>query len=89
MNDVSILKSDVFFFVATVSVTFITIVILTILFYVVSIVRTIRAFVKTAKTGADVVVEGLHEAKTAMNKEGFASSTVINIFKKLYQKRKK
>ncbi len=89
MNDPSILKSDIFFFVATVSVTFITVIVLAGFLYVLSILQTIRGILKTARTGTEAVVEGLHEAKSAMHKEGFAADTVVNIFKKLYRRRNK
>lgn len=84
----SLLKSDVFFFVATIALILITLLMTVGLLYILSILRTIREISKAAKVGAEAVVESLQEVK---NNFSSASSTAFftSLFKKFYSKKKK
>jgi hypothetical protein len=55
------------------------------LFYVLSILRTIKKIGRTAQTGAETVVGGIQEAKAEFSKDGYVPETLIGIFKRLYK----
>ncbi len=88
MHD-TLLKADIFFFVATLSVVVLTLLLVIGLVYVVSILRSIKHISRTAEAGTETVVAGLAEAKAEMSREGYVPETLINIFKRLYTKSKK
>ena len=87
--DDSLLKSDVFFFVATIGFIIIALLLAAGLLYVLSILKTIRAITKTAKEGTETVVEGIKEAKDSIKSGDFSASFFTHLFKKLYKKKKK
>ena len=88
MNE-SLLKSDVFFFVATLGFIVLTVLLAVGLMYILSILKTIRQISKTAKEGTDTIVEGIHEAKDSIKKGGFGTSFLGHIFKEIYKRHKK
>lgn len=87
MND-SLLKSDIFFFVSTLSVVALTVLMLIGLIYVVSILKTIKRISRTAQTGAETIVEGIQEAKKEVDKNGFVPTAITKIFSGIYKKSK-
>lgn len=86
MSD-SFIKADIFFFVATIGLVALTLLLMVGLLYIVSILRTIRQISKTAQAGTETIVAGLQEAKAAVSKEGFVPATLFSIFRKLYTKK--
>lgn len=88
MNE-SFIKADIFFFVATIGLVLLTILLIVGLVYIVSILRTIKRISKTAQVGTETIVEGIQEAKAKVNEEGFVPDTIFSVFKKLYHKKGK
>lgn len=87
--DNSLIKADIFFFVSTIALAILSLLLMIGMLYVLSILRTIKQISRTAKTGAETVVEGIQEAKTEFQRDGFVPETLFSIFKKLYQKKPK
>lgn len=85
----SIMKSEIFFFVATVGFVVVTVLLIAGLFYVLSILKTIRQIANVAKEGTDTVVEGIKEAKESIQNGDFSTSFFTHLFRKLYKKKKK
>lgn len=88
MSD-SLIKADIFFFVATIGLVLLTLLLIVGLVYIVSILRTIRRISKTAQAGTETIVAGIQEAKASVSKDGFVPDTLLSIFKKLYTKQAK
>lgn len=85
MNE-SLIKADVFFFVATISLVVLTFLLMVGLIYVVSILRTIKKISRAAQAGTESVVEGIAEAKSELSKSGYVPEAIYSIFKRLYSK---
>ena len=81
------LKSDTFFFISSLGFIIVTVLVVIGIIYVLQILKTIKQISKTAKEGTETIVEGIHEAKASVSKDGFVPKTVISIFKDLYKKR--
>ncbi|MBL8031358.1 MAG: hypothetical protein JNK33_03480 [Candidatus Doudnabacteria bacterium] len=88
MSD-SLIKADIFFFVATIGLALLTLLLVVGLVYIVSILRTIRRISKTAQAGTETIVAGIQEAKATVSKDGFVPETLFSIFRKLYTKQAK
>jgi hypothetical protein len=86
--DNSFLKADIFFFVTTLAVVAVTLILVVGLIYVVSILRTIKKISRTAQTGAETIVEGIQDAKNEIDKNGFVPSAISKIFTSLYKQTK-
>jgi competence protein ComGC len=87
--DQSLLKADIFFFVSTIAVVVLTVLLIIGMVYILGILRTIKQISRTAKTGAETIVEGIEEAKDEMRKDDYVPSAVVDIFKKLFNKSNK
>lgn len=87
--DNSILKSDIFFFVATIVTAVVGTLIAVGIFYVLRILHLVKSIAQKAEKGASTVVEGLSEAKTAMQEDGYIVSNLFDIFKKVALHKKK
>lgn len=87
MND-SLLKSDIFFFVATVALVIITILLAAGLLYILTILKTIKKISRTAQAGTETIVESITEAKDSLKRDGLASPFFTKVFRKFYKKRK-
>lgn len=85
MNE-SLLKSDIFFFVSTIAVVVLTILLTIGMVYVVGILRTIKQISRSAKVGTETIVEGIAEAKEEMHKGGYVPGAVLDIFSRLRSK---
>ncbi|MBP9686591.1 MAG: hypothetical protein KBD66_02210 [Candidatus Doudnabacteria bacterium] len=79
----SLLKADIFFFVATIAVATLTLLLIIGMLYILSILKTIKQISKTAQLGTATIVEGIQEAKATVSKEGFVPDAIFGIFKKL------
>ena len=87
--DNSILKSDIFFFVTTVVTAVVGALLVIGLFYVLRILHIVKNITKKAEAGANTVVEGLSEAKSAMQEDGYIIANLFEIFKKVATHKKK
>ncbi len=79
----SLLKADIFFFVATIAVATLTLLLVVGMLYILSILKTIKQISKTAQAGTAAILEGIEEAKATVSKEGFVPDALFGIFKKL------
>lgn len=87
--DQTLLKADIFFFVSTLAVVVLTLLLLVGLIYVISILKTIKKISRTAQTGAETIVEGIQEAKKEVDKNGFVPTAIGKIFSGIYKKSKR
>lgn len=75
MNDV--LQSDIFFFISSVSVVFITLLMIVAMIYIISILRDIRSFFKTIRTGADALSEDISQVREKLNSKGIWTGMLL------------
>jgi sensor domain CHASE-containing protein len=75
----SVLQSDIFFFISSVSVIFITILIMVALFYVISILKSIHALTTSIKEGAQAVSEDLSQIRSKLSDKGVWMGLVMSI----------
>ena len=87
MND--ILKQDVFFFVTTIAVGILTIVLIVGIFYVIKILRDVKFITKKAKAGAEIISEDLSVMKEKVKKHGPKAAFLFSFFKNVYNKKTK
>jgi hypothetical protein len=79
--DSSILKSEVFFFVATVALVLITFFLAVGLIYILTILHTLKQIVKNVKTGTDMAVSGAGELRDSLKNGSFKFATLWKLFK--------
>jgi hypothetical protein len=77
MNNV--LQSDVFFFISSVSVVFITILLIVALAYVISILKDIRGFLNTIRTGTDALAEDVAQVREKLNSKGIWTGILLSL----------
>lgn len=87
--ETSLLKSDIFFFVTTIVVLVVGALLTVGILYIVSILKIIKSIIEKAKYGADVVVDGIEEAKNNMKEEGYVLGSLLDIFKRVAGQKKK
>lgn len=75
MNNV--LQSDIFFFISSVSVVFITLLMIVAMIYIISILRDIRSFFKTIRTGADALSEDISQVREKLNSKGIWTGMLL------------
>ena len=66
----SILKSDIFFFVATIALVIVSLVFLVVLAYIIRIARNIRDISEIAKREMNLLSEDLNDLRTKVKNEG-------------------
>lgn len=87
MNE-SLLKSDIFFVISALGFVVIAVLIVWAFIYILQILRTIKEISKSAKEGADSIVESINETKNTIHRDGILP-LLTSIFTKLYKKNKK
>ncbi|MCK5095856.1 MAG: hypothetical protein KAR24_00720 [Candidatus Pacebacteria bacterium] len=75
----SVLQSDVFFFISSVSVVFITVVFLIAIMYVIKILRDIHGFLATIRKGTETLSEDLSEVRMKLNDKGVWTGFILSI----------
>ena len=77
MNNV--LQSDVFFFISSVSVVFISIVLLIAIMYVIKILRDIHGFLLAIRKGTDALSDDLSQVRMKLNDKGVWTGFILSI----------
>lgn len=84
----SFVKMDVFFFVTTISVVVLTILLAVLIIYIIKIFSDVKYISKKAKTEADLVAEDLRELRANVKDKGAKLKYFVDFFKNLGKKRK-
>jgi hypothetical protein len=74
MNEV--LLTNIFFIITGSAILFCTVVLCIALFYVITVVRTIKRIVDTIEAGAEVIVEDMQHMRTFFSQNGFVARLV-------------
>ena len=75
----SILQSDVFFFITSVSVIFITVAILIALIYVIKILKDVSGFFKAIHSGTEALSEDLSLVRVKLHEKGIMSGLILSL----------
>ena len=75
----SILQSDIFFFISSMSVVFITIAILIALIYIIKILSDVRGFFKAIRLGTDALSEELSEVCAKLRDKGILTGLLLSL----------
>jgi predicted Holliday junction resolvase-like endonuclease len=75
--DTSFLKSDIFFFVTTVAVVFLTIILAVLMIYVITIMRTIKSIARIAQSQAEVISEDIDDLRTEVKTRGASLKSLL------------
>ena len=85
-----VLQTNVFFFITSVAVVAVTILIGVALFYLVSILRNVRDISDKLKKGSDVLGKDLSEFRTVVKRDGVKARNIVEFFMdRLKTKRKR
>lgn len=85
--ETSILKSEVFFFVATVALVLITFFLAVGLIYILTILHTLRQIIKNVKTGTDMAVSGAGDLRDSIKNGSFKFATLWKLYKNIKRKK--
>lgn len=75
----SFLQSEIFFFISSVSVVFITIGILVLLIVAINILRDIRKFFHTIQQGTEALAEDIGEVRAKLSDKGVWTGFILSI----------
>lgn len=84
----SVVKSDMFFFVTTIAVIVLTLVLVVALTYVIRIASDIKYIAKRAKQETDEIADDLKSARVALKEKGKTIGTILSSLWFLRSKRK-
>lgn len=84
----SIAKSDIFFFVTTISVIVVTLVLVVALAYIIRIASDLKHIAGRAKQETDEIADDLKSARIALKEKGKTFATVLSTLWFLRKKRK-
>ncbi len=76
----SFLQSEIFFFISSVSVVFITIGILVLLIYVITILKDIRSFFSSIRRGTEALGEDIAEVRAKLSNKGVWTGLLLSLF---------
>ncbi len=82
----TLIHADIFFFITTVAVISLTIVVVIALVYIVLILKDIRYISGKVRKESDVIIDDVHELRANVRAQGFAWSHFYTFFKKLFIK---
>lgn len=74
----SFLQSDIFFFISSVSVIFITIGILIAIIYIIKILKDVSGFFKAIHSGTEALSEDLSEVRVKLKDKGIMSGLILS-----------
>lgn len=75
----NVLQSDIFFFISSISVVFITVAILIALVYVIGILRDVRSFFSSIKRGTDTLAEDLSQIRVKLSDKGIWTGFLLSV----------
>ncbi len=75
--DTSFLKSDIFFFVTTVAVVFLTIILAVLMVYIITIMRTIKRIANIAQSQAEVISEDIDDLRAEVKTRGASLKSLL------------
>lgn len=78
---------EIFFTITGVAVIILTIILVIIGAYLISVFRTVRRIVRTAEFAADMVKEDLGELRANLKQKGFSFFAFVDFFKNLAKRR--
>ncbi|MCK5026996.1 MAG: hypothetical protein KAS07_01115 [Candidatus Pacebacteria bacterium] len=85
----SFLQSEVFFFISSVSVVFITALLLVLIMYAINILRDIRKFFNTIQRGTEALSEDISEIRAKLSDKGVWTGFLLSIITAVSGFRKK
>ena len=83
----SLIKSDVFFFITSIAVVLITLLLAALLVYGISILHTVRGISKQVKHEAELITQDIHDARDYARGTGFSLMGVVAMFKSIIARR--
>ena len=84
-----VLQANIFFFITSVAVIIVTILVGVALFYVVSILRNVRDISDKIKRGSDVLTQDLSEFRATVKAEGVKAKNIFNFFAERFRSKRK
>lgn len=85
----SLIQADIFFFVTTIVTIVVGILIAVTLTYLVFVLRDLKHIAHTARTGADILADDVHDLRNELKRKGAKVKSIIDFSKKVYGRRKK
>lgn len=82
-------KQDIFFFVTTIAVIVVGIVITVAIIYIIKILRDVKYISKKAKAETDNLAQDLQELRANVKQQGFKAKHALNFFSKFLKRHKK
>lgn len=73
----NVLQSEIFFFISSVSVVFIAILMIVAMIYIISILKDIRSFFKTIRIGAETLSEDISQVREKLNNKGIWTGMLL------------
>jgi MFS superfamily sulfate permease-like transporter len=84
-----VLQANIFFFITSVAVVFVTVLIGVALFYLVSILRNIRDISERVKRGSEVLGRDFSDLRGAVKREGAKTGQIISVITSFFASRTK
>jgi predicted Holliday junction resolvase-like endonuclease len=85
----SLLKSDIFFFITSVAVVLLTVLLCILVFYLIKVSKDIKYISQKAKSEADNVLNDISELREGVKQQGQNLKNILNFFSQSKAKTKK
>jgi len=84
----TLIHADIFFFITSIAVIFVTAILVTILVYIAVILNDLKHISRKIREGSENLADDLNEWRESVHKNGVQVQNVINYFKHIFSKRK-
>ncbi len=81
------LKQDIFFFVTTIAVIILTLLVSILIIYFIKISRDVKYLLTKARTGADIIADDMSDLRDNIKAEGFKLKYLFRFLSRLKKKR--
>ena len=82
-----ILKSDIFFFITSVTVLFLGVAGLFVMVQIYHILKEVKEIARQTRQGAEGILEDLDDIRDAVRSKGFGIRTLFNVFRGIFEKK--
>lgn len=82
-------KSDTFFFITSIAVIIVAIMLVVLIAYLIRLSRDIKHITETAKEETDALAEDIDELRLKAKKEGFKWTSILGSLKRVFKKNKR
>lgn len=84
-----VLQANIFFFITSVSVVLVTILLVAVLFYVLGILRNVKEVTDRIKEGSRMLAQDFSQAREAIKREGKKTTNIISFFLDRFEPKKR